>query len=307
MANAYTYLESDYTIDVDALIKPIYDTSNVWKCFREIQDLKSHSLQARYYTQEDDVQYRYNMETEEALSHVGYTTTDVATPVISANMHWTWDELQRINDSKLPMDGRVAVMQQIFIQAQERIAFSGSTVALDDILVASVNTAGTGSTAWGATAYNVTSHALALSTFEAGLGQIIDGIGELKDPLAFVIQPTEYKLLRGLVNANTDLRAIEELNRRMKEINPASPGVVLSKYLNCTVTRDHPGKYTITAGDDEVCLFNINKNHYSIHTSPIEIRESEITKLNGYHIQLLQRFRPVFQNITGIIYEAAVT
>jgi hypothetical protein len=306
MANAFQILSKDYRIESDAVIKPIYALSKVPQIFPIIPDLKPHSLEVRYFTEEDDKQYRYNMETEFALTHVGYTPTDTATPVITTNMHYSYDELQRVQDSTLPLDGRVEVMNKIHIEAQERIALTGASVANDDIAVTTVDSTGTNSTAC-TTAFNITTYALCMTTFEGMLGQLIDGLEELKDPLAFVVNPDLYKDIRGLENANTGVRALDELNRRMREINAASPGVIASKYLTATVTRDHPGLYTITAGSNNAALFNINPQYYRIHTSPIELRSDPVSKLNGLHIQRVERFRPVFIKKEAIIYEDAAT
>jgi hypothetical protein len=306
MANAFQILSKDYRIETAKVVKPIYDGSTVGKVFPIIRDLKPHSKEVRYFTEEDDKQYRYNMETEFALTNVGYTQTDVATPVITVNQHYDYDELQRVNDSTLPLDERWGVSQKIQIEAQERIAYTGATVALDDIAVTTVDTTGTNSTA-ATTAFNVTTHALCMSTFEAMLGQLIDGLGELTDPLALVVNPDLYKDIRGLVNANTDLRALTELNNRMTEINAASPGVIMSKYLTATVARSAPGLYTITAGSNNACLFNINPNYYRIHASVVQIRADPVSQLSGLHMQLVERFRPVFIKKEAIIYEDAAT
>lgn len=306
MANAYQILSKDYRIEVDAVVKPIYSMSKVPSIFPIIQDLKPHTLEARYFTEEDDEQYRYNMETEYALTHVGYTQTDVATPVITVNQHYGYDELQRVQDSTLPLDARWALSQKILIKAQERVALTGATVALDDIAISTVDTTGTNSTA-ATTAFNITTDALCISTFEGLIGQLLDGLEELKDPLAFVVNPDLYKDIRGLRNAYTGKRTLTALNEIMTEINPASPGVLQSKYLTSTVARAAPGKYTITAGSNNACLFNINPNYYAIHTSPIQIRSDPVSQLGGLHMQLVQRFRPVFMKKEAIIYEDAAT
>jgi hypothetical protein len=306
MTNEWQLLSKDYRIESEQIIKPIYDMSKVPKIFPIIQDLQPHSLEVRYFTQKDDLQYRYNMESEYALSHIGYTQTDTATPVITANLHYGYDELMRVQDSTIPLDGRIDSVRTTLVNAQERVALTGSTVALDDIAVTSVDTTGTNSTAW-TTTLNVTTHALAISTIESALGQLIDGLGELKDPLALVVNPDTYKVMRGLVNANTDLHTITEINRRFQEINSASPGVIMSKYLTATVAREYPGQYTITAGTGNAALFNINPQYYRIHTSPVEIRSDPVSKLSGLHYQLVQRFRPVYIKKEAIIYEDAAT
>lgn len=301
----YQILKGDYRIETAQLITPIYNTSKVASYFPIIRDLKAHSKSVRYFTQTDDRQYRYNMETDSALSHHGITPTDTPTPVISTNYHWGVDELARINDSKLPADGRLSIGRQTLIDAEETIALTGATVALNDVATTTVDTTGTNSVA-ATTAFNVTTHALAISTFEGMIGQLIDGLEEVVDPLAFVVNPDIYKKIRGLVNANTDLRTLNELNERMREINSASPGVIPSKFLTATVARAGPGKFTITAGSKNACLFNINPQYYRIHASPITTR-SALHEIQGLHVQQLERWRTVFIKKEAIIYEDVVT
>ena len=306
MANAHQLLSKDYRIDSAEVVKPIYLPSTVSQAFPIIQDLEPHTKEVRVFTEEDDNQYRYNMETEYALTHVGYTQADKATPVITVNQHYDYDELQRVNDSTLPLDQRWAVSANILRNAQERVAYTGSTVALDDIAVTTVDTTGTNSTA-ASTTFNTTTTALAVSTFEAMEAQLLDGIGKLVDPQALVVNLDVYKTLRGIVNANTQKSSEFYLNEIMTKIHPASPGVILSNELTATVTRSAPGKYTVTAGTGNACLFNINSQYYRIHTSPVQIRSDPVSQLNGLHMQLVQRFRPVFVEKKAIIYEDAAT
>ena len=306
MANAFQILSKDYRIESSEVVKPIYQPSTVSMAFPIIQDLKPHSKEVRIFVEEDDNQYRYNMETEYALTHVGYAPSDKATPVITVNQHYDYDELQRINDSTLPLDARWGVSANIHRNAQERVAYTGATVALDDIAVSTVDTTGTNSVA-ATTVFNTTTTALAVSTFEAMVSQLLDGLGKIVDPLALVVNLDVYKTLRGIVNANTQKSSLFYLNESMTKINAASPGVILSNELTATVTRAAPGKYTVAAGTGNACLFNINSQYYRIHTSPVQIRSDPVSQLDGLHMQLVQRFRPVFLKKEAIIYEDAAT
>ncbi len=302
-------MAGDYRIETDQLIKPIYTRSKVPSIYPIIRNLRASSKSVRYFKQLDDPQYSYGMEVDETLSHVGYTSVDTPTPVISSNFHWGVDELDRMNQSKIPVDDRLAIGHKIHIDGQERAALTGTTVALDDVAVTSVDvtTASTGNaTAW-TTAFNVTTHALCISTFESAIGQLLDGLEDIDPyPLALVVNPNVYKLIRGLVNSNTDLRTLNELNERMREINSASPGVISSKYLTATVTRSGPGQYTITAGTSNACLYAISPQFYRIHASVAEVR-SAMHPIQGLHSQLVERYRPVYIEQAAIIYEDAVT
>jgi hypothetical protein len=307
MANANKIHAKDARVITENVIKPIYPMSKVRTIFPIIQDLKAESLQVRYYTEEDDIPYHVGQEVGYNLGHVGYNYTDKDTVVLNGNLHYGFDEMQRIQSSSIPVDGRLLAVRNKIIEGEQRIGLYGVTVALDKVKAqTSVDDTTNNTTAW-TTTFNVTTHALAISTFESAVGQLIDGLEELKDPLALVVNPDVYKLLRGLTNANTDLRTIDELNARMREIHPASPGVIQSKFLTCTIADDGGLRHTVTAGTSNACLFNINPQYYRIHTSPMFTRTDGLSSLNGQHFIVGERFTPVYIKKEAIIYEDAVT
>lgn len=307
MANAHQIHPKDYQKIADAVITPIYERNICREVYPIINDLDISTLQVRYYTQEDDHTPDYGMEPGADVSHIAYNYTDKDTPVITENLHYGVDELARVNNSSIPLDGRIATVGKLMQGVENRIAFSEATIALDDVIVTGVSNAAN-ATVWGATPFNTTTHALCIASVEAALGQLIDGIGELVDPLALLLSPDIYKLVRGLDNANTDLNTIKEINERFNSINSASPGVIMSPDLVATWTKwgTAAGKYTRTLSTDQACLYNINPQYYRIHTSPVVVRSKQ-DPLTGYHYRILERFRPVYIKSEAIIFESNTT
>jgi hypothetical protein len=291
----------------DQIIKPIYvDQQNVARqTFPIVQDLAPDDLQVRYYTQEDDVPYGVGQEVKHWLGHVGYLKTTKDTLVVSANLHYGYDELQRIQGSSIPVDDRLTAVRQKIIEAEQRIATVGATVALDGVKAQNSFVSGVGTTSTAATTqFDFTSFANGISTFEAGLGQLIDGLGPLVDPLALHVTTDQYKLIRGAASGVTGELLEGELNKRMKEIHPASPGVLLNRFLGATITWNG-NRNTVTETTDLCALFNINPQYYRIHTSPAFLRTDGVSNISGQHFLIGERFTPVYINKAAIIYEAA--
>jgi hypothetical protein len=309
MANAYKIHPKDAMKISEQIIKPIYtDRFNVVRqIFPIIQDLAEEDLQVRYYTEEDDIPYGVGQEVKHWLGHVGYNKTTKDTAVITANLHYGYDELQRIQNSSIPVDERMAAVRQKIIEAEQRVGIYGITVALDAIKAQTSFVSGVGTTSTAITTQlDSGTFATGISSFEAAMGQLIDGLGELVDPIAYLVTPDMYKQIRGAASGVTGELLLDELNRRMKAINPASPGVLMSKYMGATVTWNG-NRNTITAGTLKGAIFNINPQYYRIHTSPMFIRTDGVSNLSGQHYMIGERFTPVYINKAAILYEATAT
>lgn len=291
----------------EEIIKPIYvDRNNVARqTFPIIQDLKAEDLQVRYYTQEDDIPYGVGQEVKHWLGHVGYLKTTKDTLVISANLHYGFDELNRVQGSSIPVDQRMQAARDKIVEAEQRIATCGATVALDGVKAQTSFVSGVGTTSTAATTqFDFTTFANGITTFEAGLGQLIDGLGApLVDPLALHVTTDQYKLIRGAPSLVTGELLLDELNRRMRSINPASPGVLLNRFLGATITWNG-NRHTVTETTDLCALFNINSQYYRIHTSPMFVRSDGVSNISGVHYMIGERFTPVYVNKAAIIYEA---
>ena len=309
MANAYKIHPKDAMKISEQIIKPIYvDQANVARqTFPIIPDLEASDLQIRYYSQEDDIPYGVGQEVKHWLGHVGYLKTTKDSLVISANLHYGYDELQRIQNSSIPVDGRMAAVREKITEAEQRVATVGASVALDGVKAQTSFVTGVGTTSTAAVGVmNFTTFALGIATLETALGELIDGLGPLVDPLALHVTTDQYKLIRGAPSLVTGELLLDELNRRMKAIHPDSPGVILNRFLGATITWNG-NRNTVTEATDQAALFNINPQYYRIHTSPMFMRSDGISPLSGQHFMIGERFTPVYINKAAIIYEAACT
>lgn len=294
----------DYQVDVAGFYQTIYNKAIARRVFPFKQSLKPHTRELTYYTKHDDPNFSYQMHPQLVRTVHGVSPTELATPVIASAIIYEYDELQVINDGKLPVDARMSDMAQTFITAEDRIAFTGSTLAVDGAVVTSVATVGTNSTD-ATTQFDVTTYADGVATFEALAAQITGAGIELVDPLALVVTPNVYTLIRGAENAYTGESLYDRLNRIMRGVNPASPGVISSKFLDATITIA-AGKKTCVTASSKACLFAKNENYYFIDTSPLQVRSDGVSQLSGLTANYVERYRPVYRDKTAIIYEGAV-
>lgn len=270
--------------------------------FPVLTELKPHTRQAELFEQVNDFNTTYRMNPTLTRSEMTIKPSTVPTPVISGSLTYPWDELQTINDGKLPIDQRARDMAINMQQTEDRIALSEALAIVDGIAVTGVKATGTNSVA-AATEFNASTYPLAISTLELMIGQIIDGLKELSDPLVFCVTPDIYKSLRGAENANTDANAIREIEARLKEVNPNSSGVISSAWLGGTPTLN-ANKLGFTDGTTNAVLMNWNPQFYHIQESIMEIRENPITKINGLVTQWVRRWRPIYRKKEAIIYSA---
>lgn len=300
MASEWMYLNEDYQVEISEIMRVIYDNSKARKIFPVLNELQSHSRQIEVFEQTDDINWSYQMKPQAVRSEFGIKPSTVDTPVISSSLSYEWDELQIMNEGKLPFSQKQMDMTKPFNVAEDRICLTGATRAVDNAVVTSVSTTGTNSVAAG-TEFNTSTYALAISTFEAMVGQLIDGLSELNNPLVFAVTPDVYKVMRGTENVNTDANAVREIEARMKEIHPGSSGVISTQYLGGTPTLN-ANKKGFTTGSTNACLFNWNPQYYYVVASDLEPRSRPVTKVDGLYTQWVERWRPVYRKKEAIIY-----
>ena len=311
MANAWKLQPEDVQNITNEIVNPIYVHSEnvVRQIFPIVQDLKAETQQLKYYTKEDDIPYGVGQEVKNWLGHVAYGSATKDTMVISENLHYGYDELQRIQGSPLPVDERMKALREKMIEAEQRVGIYGATVALDNVKAQTsfVSGVGTTSVASTAAAFNVTTYALGVTSFENMLAQIISGLGKPPtDPLALLMTTDVYGIARSVHSLVSDRNLIDELNDRMKKINSASPGVLVSDMMGATITWNG-NRNTMTAGTLKTAMFNINSQYYRIHTSPMFLRTDGVSNLSGQHILVGERFTPLYIKKQAIIYEATTT
>ena len=101
-AGEFIHLADDYKVDVAGFYKTLYDRAISRTIFPMKQSLKPHTRELTYYTKHDDHNFSYQMAPQQIRTVHGVSPTEVATPVIASALVYDYDELQVINEGKLP-------------------------------------------------------------------------------------------------------------------------------------------------------------------------------------------------------------
>lgn len=291
----------------DELIIPLRDNSVIRN--KGIYPVKTiaepEDLIAYYWKVVDDFNLGYTLEPYDSpLSHQGLTKTSVNLPVIHGKLHFGYDELKRINRSMLTTDQRTVASVANMGLKEEYISLAGSSGP--DYVVTSVSTTGTNSTA-AVAELNVTTIDLIASTLSGMIGQLIDGnIMPDRYPLKLVVTPDVYKVAMGVLDVNDKITGVEFIENMLNKHGGAGSGLIMSKYLGGTSTKNAKKDPAVTAGTTNACLYAVSTQFYEIIASPIDIRSDGISKVNGLDYQFLERFIPVYKEKKGIIYSGTV-
>jgi len=241
--------------------------------------------------------------TRRASFETKYTDVDVTR--IRESISYTRDQLAKIKNSKLPMSTRVRYVVQKIAESEDRFFFAGDPKFANTGLSNPNN-----HTAWGSTAFNVTSFALARSTLGAGIGQLIDHYGDSlqKKPLFLVVNPDVYKLMISGSNANTDSGIISILTEELKmhgADTALSSHVFMSKYLGATLDYDGIDVDLSAPGTSNAALIAYDPNYIEVVTSQFDQNPNFIG--SDFEITLGESYVPCWKNVNAIIYEDDVT
>lgn len=296
------HLTEEYQVSLPDIVRPIYEQSVARRIFPVSMDLEPSTQQLKYYEEFHDLNWSYDMDpdrTPESDFAARPATKD--TPVIHSGIRYGYDELKRINNGRLPIDARYNAFRQTFVNAEESIALTGTSVANSGVAVTSVSSTGTNSTAVTGTS-SVSTLANLSATLEGAIGQIVSGLGKVPaDPMIWAITPDVYTQLITLRNTNTDKKGWDEALEIIRRINPNSE-ILVTKYLGGTLARGDAGKMTFTAGTTNGCLFVKNPQYYKLETSMLEPRTDGVSKVKGLYTKWVERFLPVFYKKEAIIY-----
>lgn len=301
MANEYPIRAADFRVDTSKVIEPIITSSVARKIFPVNTALSTSDKQYRYYPAVDDYNFAYQMEvTNKARDEAGVSSTDVSVPVISSSVFYTYDDLKRINNGVLPIDSRYNMLRRRFLQAEDRIALAGASLAVDNTLVNSMSVTGTTSTAATGTT-SVTSYANLVDTLSSAIGQLKDGLGEVVDPIIWVVTSDVYKKLLGVEHTYQTINLYERALQYLRGVN-ANSQIVVSDFLGATVSVA-ANKKGYTAGTTNGALCSYNPQYYEIVCSPLEVRTSDANiSTQGFEAIFVERWLPLFYEKKAIIY-----
>lgn len=298
------YNAESYEITQEELMKPIREITKSRKIFPISTIASPSDLKAYYFKQVDDHNLSYDMEVfQSPRSESSVQKLSQEIPVLHGEIQYSWDELQRINKGKLPVDERSRNLSFEFARQEDRIALNGDAKTG----ITSVLTTGTNSTA-AVEELNVTTYGLATSSLTAQLGEMIDNLEDIKTyPLKLVVTPDVYKKAMTVTNGAGgeagDKTALEKMEELLLLHGGPNSEVIMSKYLGGTFT-ESLGKGSFAAGTTNSALFAYSKNFYEIIASPIEQREKPVNKVDGLYLKFVERWVPLFKEKLAIIYGA---
>lgn len=236
---------------------------------------------------------------------------DVNVPRIEEGVAYKRADIAKINKGRMPISDRVRRVLSKMGESEERFFFAGDPKVGDGMghyeLTDALN-----STAWGATAFDVTTIALARSTLGAAIGQLIDTYkSSLKQfPLFLAVSPDIYKLLINQANVQTDASTMGLLTNdlKMHGANTALPShIFMSKYLFGTAGAlglDGPDVVLKTEGVRAAALICGDPDSWRVETSMVDQNDWMVG--GNLRVDLGYSFVPYYKNNDAIIYEAGV-
>jgi hypothetical protein len=302
------YLDTSYKFDSNMLIEPIRKASTVRQVVPIKTVLSPSDLQIDIESVTDDFKVTVDMEpyeTPRSTQELAKNTYSV--PVISGEITYTYDELMRINKSKLPMSQRVADLGTEFAKMEDALAWAGSTTGVKDGGALPIIENGT------AVNWDVDAYATMIATatgMGAHLGTMATNLGNLKQyPLIFAFNDKAFSTMAGIesgVGANDTV--LQVFDRMLKLYGGPGSGLLHVPNLGAAVTVGDDGSLTVTVEADEcVALMAISPKFFEIYASPIEAREDPVSKRRGMAVKTVERWFPYVHEATAIMYDLDAT
>lgn len=304
-------------IDSDKLRKSIYDRGKARRVAAFNPDISPEQFKDGRYTwnkRRDNVYLRVEASPDNARyrSDFGYEpVTENLMFIKDALRYKHYDRLSWNKDGILSVDQQQRDLIEYFFQAEDRIFFGEDPVARAGGWTGIPNansspTPGThASTEWGATAFDVSTLDLAMTTLGAGIGYLMDGMEDLSSyPLFLVITPDVKKSLLGLKDENGT--AMAQMIELLQMSGNGAGAIIDTKWLGATVDIADDGKYDVTNGSSNAALMAWSPENYEVHTSNIQNRQDN-NDVDGLRINMEEAVLPTFYYPESIVYEAGVT
>jgi len=308
-----THVPQEVTlIDVDKIRDNIISGGLARKVAPHNTDIIPGSEKFEWNVRDDKVflQVRQDWSNARRRSQIGYRPIRENVMVIKDGLEYQHYEKMIVDRGKIPYDKQQAILAEYFFEREDMLFFANDPMARPGgwTGVANANaspTAGTHfSTTWGATALNVTTLDLFLTTLGYGVGQLIDGMDQISPyPLILVLAPDAYKDVLYLKDENgTALKQALEL---LKTSGNGMSAIYQSKWLGATIDYKKDGSYSVTNGTNTAALMAWGQNNYEVATSGLQARE-DINDVDGLRLNMEEGYLPISYYPESIIYEAAV-
>ena len=297
------YLDTSYKFDTGMLIAPIRKASVV----RQIADVKTvlspSDQQLDIETITDDFSLMLDSEPLQAKRSKQYLTKNTYdVSALSAEISYSWDELVRINSSKLPMSKRVSDLALEIADVEDALALAVTTTGVKDGGALPFLQNGT------STAFDLTSYASLKTSIGTYIGNAATTFGNLKKyALKFPYNDKFLSTALGLSNTTTDDSGMGYIDNQLKLYGGPGSGIIQAPRLGCDVA--YSGEtLTITNEADEACaMFVKSPDHYEIYASPYDQRPEPTNKSQGYYLKIVERWFPFVHRATSILYDIDAT
>lgn len=297
------YLDTSYKFDTGMLIEPIRKKSTVRQISPVRTVLKPEDLQVEIETVTDDFNIMMNLEpyaTHRSNQFLTRVTKDVG--ILSAELAYEWDELQRINRSKLPFDKRIRDLGWAIADIEDALALAVTTTGVLDGDAIPFLQGGT------ATAFDLSSYATLKTSIATYIGTMGTRYGNLKlFPLQFAYNAKFFSTVLGLSNSTTDFSGLKYIDDQLRLFGGPGSGIISSPNLGCDVALSED-VLTVTVEADETCaLFARANKHYEIYASPLDQRPRPTNKQDGYSNKIVERWFPYVHDAQSILYDIDAT
>lgn len=297
------YLEESYTFDVDMLIEPIRKSSVARNHFMFMTELNPWDLEIDLTDVEDDLNIAVNVEpfdtptSKNALNRNTYQTA-----VMHGEVSYPWDELQRINSSKLPMTERVRLVGYQLGQVTDGMLFAASSTGLQDGDHQPLLENGTSFD------FDLDDYTTARDTVGQAIAAINTNLGNIQQyPLKFFINDKAFETLIQQHNANTDNSALTAIRELLTMFGGPGSGIFLTPRLGCALTVSGDVVNITNEADEAAALMSLNPAGFSILDSPLDDRPRPTTKADGFYTKIVQRILARVHKANAIQYDIDAT
>lgn len=297
-------LPESYTFDREKLIEPIRKASILRSMGIPITtSAKDTEKTTKITTVVDDPKIGIAPEPIAGVRSTNTMTQKmVDIPMISAPVSYGIDELDQINDGKLPFDRRMEILMKWFADREEAHAFAKTTAGVRDSDSIPFIQGGTS-----VSDFDLETGDLALVGLNIQIATLITRYGSLKTrPLILAFNSVAYSRALGLTSSKTDKTFLDMAQEQLVMHGGAGSGIVLLTHLGNALTVNDDVMVITDSTDETMALMLIDSNHFEIIASPITPRADPVSPRTGLKVDIVERWLPYVHDALAILYQMNV-
>jgi len=300
------YLEDSYKIDSKILKEEIRKETVIRKTVKISTIMDADDLQIDIESLTDDLVINMGLDPVQARKSImALSRVTKTVPVLDMEFQWSPSQKVRINKSKIGIGARKAKAVGIKFPEIEDGLFLATTLTGSDIGdVEPIAKSGNYTTA--SAHLDVTTYSKLKETLADMIGQLIDGLGNIKKyPLYLYVTPNVYNLMLGISNDTSDRNGVEYANATLKTSGSSASEVIVTENLGCTVTKDAEGVKITATGSSNALLMASDGKFQTIFASAFKDL-IEDTPVRGHYSKVYERWLPTIHEIKAGIYSDTV-